>query len=98
MNQTIDYKKLAYQIGVVFSELLMIVGGIFTITALMAMEKNGTNLEYHYLNSYDYNLMMLKTYGIAMMIGGFFSYIVNKVMALKKALAENNKMTEEPSV
>lgn len=91
MNQTTDYKKLANQIGIVLADILMIVGGVFTIAALIGMHENGTKLEYHYLDGYDYNLMTMKTYGIAMMVGGWIVYMVNMISNLKQKSEKNEK-------
>ena len=82
MNKAIDYKKLAYQIGIILANILMIIGGIFTLVALIEMKKYGTTLDdyYYHLDNYDYNLLTMKTYGIAMMVSGFIAYLVNMVM------------------
>ena len=100
MNQTIDYKKLSYQIGVVLADLLTIVGGIFTLVSMIEM-KNYSRLESSY-----YDLLMMKTYGIAMMIGGFIGwfanilmlFFANRTMTSKKTTVKNEKNTEASSV
>ena len=84
MNQSIDYKKLAYRIGTVLATLLLIVGSIFTIVAIIEMGRVGTN-ETRYPNSYDYNLLTMQIYGIAMMISGFISNLIYVIMGLKKS-------------
>ena len=79
MSQQINYKQLSSRIGMVFADTLMIVGAIFLIVAVIEMGKVGT-LETRYPDYYDYNLMTMKIYGIAMMVSGFVAYFVNLFM------------------
>ncbi|MBP3554663.1 MAG: hypothetical protein J6K63_03380 [Clostridia bacterium] len=83
MNQPLDYKKLAYQIGAVISSIVAIIGMIFIFVALIEIGRCETNLK-NYLDSYDYSLLTMRTYGIAMMVGGWIALIVNAFFANPK--------------
>lgn len=105
MDQTMDYKTLPLRIGLLFTFILMIVGWIFMLVAIIEMKEYGT-FESSYLDGYDYDLLMMKTYGSAMAIGGcsawlinlFMILFVNRAMRRKKTTATNEKNTEVSSV
>lgn len=97
MNQPLDYKKLAYQIGAVISSIVAIIGMIFIFVALIEIGRCETNLK-NYLDSYDYSLLTMRTYGIAMMVGGFIARIANITLAnLKNTETQNTKAVQSSS-
>ena len=99
MNQTIDYKKLPFHIGTILSYILIIVGFVFMFVAMIEMKEYGTiERDPRFIDSHDYDLMIMKTYGIAMVIGGFIAWFANIILTVIKPAVKNEKNTEASSV
>ncbi len=102
MQQKNNPQKLAHHIGFVISDIITILGAMITLVAIIEIKRTDAAID-SYLDSYQYDMLTMKTYGIALMLGGFLAHLAEYIMVMisdkniniMNLLGDNNSSKKE---